>query len=122
MFVRRGRGWIAMVPLWALTACGGAPPSAPIPPGARIQVLASWSGAEQQAFEAVVAGFTRRTGVKVMYAGAPRGLADELAARIARAMSDEPDAPLQPRKSHHRTSPGRSFTSAALRSPSRPFR
>jgi ABC-type glycerol-3-phosphate transport system substrate-binding protein len=92
--IRRGHGWVVALPLLALAACGGSPVATPHLQGSRITVLGSWSGAEQQAFEAVLARFTRQTGITISYAGAPRRMADEIALRIAQGRL--PDVALLP--------------------------
>ena len=51
--------------------------------GARLQVLAVWSGTEQRRFEDVLAAFERRTGARVTYLSAGHRIADELAERRA---------------------------------------
>lgn len=52
-------------------------------PGRRIEVVAVWSGTEQQQFERVAAEFERRTGATVGYTSAGHGVATELEARFA---------------------------------------
>ena len=51
--------------------------------GQRIEVLAVWSGTEQERFEQVIEAFERSTGVEVDYTSAGRGVPDELDARFA---------------------------------------
>ena len=51
--------------------------------GDRVEVLAVWSGAEQQRFQLVLDDFERRTGVEVTYTSAGHGLATALGARLA---------------------------------------
>ena len=52
-------------------------------PGRRIEVLAVWSGSEQQHFERVTEAFQRRTGVTVAYSSTGHGVANELDTRFA---------------------------------------
>ncbi|MDQ4068244.1 MAG: ABC transporter substrate-binding protein [Actinomycetota bacterium] len=52
-------------------------------PGRHLEVLAVWSGTEQQQFQRVAAAFERRTGVTIGYTSAGHGLATELDSRIA---------------------------------------
>lgn len=51
--------------------------------GQRIEVLAVWSGTEQERFERVIGAFERATGVEVDYASAGHGVPAELDARFA---------------------------------------
>lgn len=51
--------------------------------GQQIEVLAVWSGTEQDRFERVIAEFERRTGVRVTYASAGHGVPADLGARMA---------------------------------------
>ena len=51
--------------------------------GQRIEVLAVWSGTEQERFEKVIEAFERATGVDVFYASAGHGVPAELDARFA---------------------------------------
>ena len=51
--------------------------------GQRIEVLAVWSGNEQQQFQRVAEAFERRTGVSVGYTSAGHGVAAELDTRFA---------------------------------------
>jgi len=51
-------------------------------PGARLEVMASWTGIEQTHFESVLADFSRRTGVVVTYTSGHRGLPALLDARL----------------------------------------
>ena len=66
-----------------LVACSTADdPRADTFPGQRIEVLAVWSGTEQQQFERVADAFERRTGATVEYTSAGHGVATELDARF----------------------------------------
>jgi ABC-type glycerol-3-phosphate transport system substrate-binding protein len=85
---------MAVLALLALAACRGSPDVAANLQGGRLQVLGSWSGEEQQAFEAVLDRFARQTGITITYAGAPRRMADEIAARVAQGRL--PDVALLP--------------------------
>ena len=51
--------------------------------GQRIEVLAVWSGTEQERFEQVIETFERATGVEVDYTSAGHGVPAELDARFA---------------------------------------
>lgn len=51
--------------------------------GQRIEVLAVWSGTEQERFEQVIEAFERATGVEVDYTSAGHGVPAELDARFA---------------------------------------
>lgn len=51
--------------------------------GQRIEVLAVWSGTEQERFERVLQAFERQTGVEVEYTSAGHGVPAELDARFA---------------------------------------
>ena len=51
--------------------------------GHRIEVLAVWSGTEQERFEKVIEAFERSTGVEVDYTSAGHGVPAELDARFA---------------------------------------
>ena len=67
------------------TACSGPGSDDAQLRGANIEVLAVWSGAEQERFEGVLAGFEERTGAEVTYTSAGHGIAPELATRLALA-------------------------------------
>jgi len=62
--------------------------------GARLEVLAAWSGTEQARFTAVLRGFSSRTGAVVTYASARQGVPQVLDARLA--AGDPPDVALLP--------------------------
>jgi ABC-type glycerol-3-phosphate transport system substrate-binding protein len=51
--------------------------------GARLVVLGAWSGSEQRQFEAVLHGFTERTGASVTYVSAEHSVPAALDARFA---------------------------------------
>ena len=73
-----GRLVLALVLLVTLTtaACGGGGG------GSSVTVLGSWTGDEQRAFQTVIAGFEKSTGIRVTYTGtrdADSVLADEVA-------------------------------------------
>lgn len=51
--------------------------------GQRIEVLAVWSGTEQERFERVIDAFERMTGVEIAYTSAGHGVPAELDARFA---------------------------------------
>lgn len=84
--------WTALL-LLLLAACssgGGASGLA----GERLEVLATWSGAEQDRFGLVLEEFERQTGAVVTYASAQHRLPDVLAARLA--AGDPPDVAVLP--------------------------
>jgi alpha-glucoside transport system substrate-binding protein len=74
-----------LLALAALAAsCTTTPPGGePSLHGQRIEVLAVWSGTEQERFEKVIEAFERVTGVDVVYASAGHGVPAELDARFA---------------------------------------
>lgn len=86
--------WTALL-LVLLTACGGGGGggSAGLV-GERVEVLASWSGAEADRFGLVLREFERRTGAVVRYTSARNRVPDELAARLA--AGDPPDVAVLP--------------------------
>lgn len=63
-------------------ACTGTGPAAGLR-GQHIEVMAVWSGAEQEQFERVLDAFERRTGVTVDYTSAGHGIATDLGTRLA---------------------------------------
>jgi ABC-type glycerol-3-phosphate transport system substrate-binding protein len=69
----------------ALAGCAsgtaGAPPASLR--GQRIEVLATWSGAEQEHFAAVLADFSRRTGAVVRYTSTKHRMVEALDQRLA---------------------------------------
>jgi alpha-glucoside transport system substrate-binding protein len=83
--VARGRRWaIFAVATVVLTACSDADGGGgEALRGQRIEVLAVWSGSEQEQFQRVAEAFERRTGVRVGYTSAGHGVAAELETRIA---------------------------------------
>ncbi|HEX7521991.1 MAG TPA: ABC transporter substrate-binding protein [Acidimicrobiia bacterium] len=62
--------------------------------GARLRVLAVWTGAEARRFAAVIRAFEAHTGVVIDYVSTGNRIADELAAR--RAAHDLPDVAFVP--------------------------
>ncbi len=62
--------------------------------GARLRVLAVWTGAEARRFAAVIRAFEAHTGVVIDYVSTGDRIADELAAR--RAAHDLPDVAFVP--------------------------
>ncbi|MGB8649768.1 MAG: ABC transporter substrate-binding protein [Mycobacteriales bacterium] len=67
-----------------LAACtGGAPKTSRPLRGARLEVLATWSGAEQERFARVLDAFERSTGAVVTYTSASHRLPEVLDARLA---------------------------------------
>lgn len=79
------RAWavlLAAVAGLALAACADAAPSGGLR-GARLEVVAVWTGAEQRRFEPVLRAFEAATGVSVAYRPAGHDVADELDARLA---------------------------------------
>src|SRR5205809_568547 len=63
-------------------------------PGVKLRVLGAWSGSEQAQFEAVLKGFTARTGATVTYTSAQHRVPAVLDARFA--AGDPPDVALLP--------------------------
>ncbi|HET9443653.1 MAG TPA: ABC transporter substrate-binding protein [Acidimicrobiales bacterium] len=78
---------LALVALTVAGACAGRPAGegegASRFPGRRIEVMAVWSGAEQEAFQAVARRFERATGATVGYTSAGHSMAAALDARLA---------------------------------------
>ena len=64
-------------------ACVASGSEARLARGQTVEVLAVWTGVEQQHFARVVADFHARTGVSVTYTSASAGVADALARRVA---------------------------------------
>jgi alpha-glucoside transport system substrate-binding protein len=69
--------------LVASAACAGPESEAKLAPRQVIEVLAVWTGAEQQRFARVVADFETRTGDSVTYTSASSGVPQALAVRVA---------------------------------------
>src|SRR5687768_7311237 len=87
--MKRRLGALLAVVVLAMTACGvqrdeeGAEPTEqPEQIGGSVEIAAKWSGAEQEAFEAVLADFTEQTGTKVTYTSA----GDEIATVLRTAI------------------------------------
>ena len=72
--------WLLLLP-----ACshGRQPAEFPDLHGVRLTVLGDWSGAEQQRFERVLAGFTNRSGARLRYIPAHGAVSVALDARLA---------------------------------------
>jgi alpha-glucoside transport system substrate-binding protein len=85
----RARAALLLVPLLALPACTGTGSVEEQLRGERLEVLASWSGAEAQRMGDVLAEFERRTGTSVSYASARHRMADELGARLAQGRAPD---------------------------------
>ena len=83
---------------WAPRSCRAPRTSRPTAfarlPGAQLRVLGAWSGSEQTQFEAVLHGFTERTGASVTYISAEHSVPAALDARFA--AGDPPDVALLP--------------------------
>lgn len=78
--------WAGVLALAALVmvSCTHSPPAHDLRlSGQRIEVLAVWSGTEQQRFQEVLLAFEQATGVTVDYTSAGHGVAAELDARLA---------------------------------------
>ena len=73
-----------MVTLATASCAGGTPHAAPPAlRGAHLEVLAVWSGAEQQRFERVLRAFERQTGATVTYTSAGHSVPEAVDARLA---------------------------------------
>jgi ABC-type glycerol-3-phosphate transport system substrate-binding protein len=77
-----------LLPLLVAAAMAGCASGAATAPeaqlqGQRLEVLATWSGAEQQRFGAVLADFSRRTGAVVRYTSTQHRIAEVLDQRLA---------------------------------------
>jgi ABC-type glycerol-3-phosphate transport system substrate-binding protein len=66
-----------------MSACAADSLPAERPQPKTIEVMAAWSGAEQQNFERVIGAFEQQTGVRVTYTSASASVPAALAARIA---------------------------------------
>ncbi|MDQ3898171.1 MAG: ABC transporter substrate-binding protein [Actinomycetota bacterium] len=87
---RLARGALALaVAVIVLAACSHSTGGDEGLRGARIEVLAVWSGSEQEQFQRVAAAFERRTGVTVAYSSAGHGVATELDSRFAEDRSPD---------------------------------
>jgi alpha-glucoside transport system substrate-binding protein len=86
--MRRRLGASLAVVVLAMAACaqqqedGAEPTEQPEQIGGSVEIAAKWSGAEQEAFEAVLAEFTEQTGTKVTYTSA----GDEIATVLRTAI------------------------------------
>jgi alpha-glucoside transport system substrate-binding protein len=69
--------------LLVVPACAASATPAPDLAGQRVEVLATWSGVEQERFARVLDRFAERTGAVVSYTSARHRLPDELAERLA---------------------------------------
>ena len=81
-----GRIAVAAAVAVLATACSsgaGSTADAPDLRGHRLEVLAVWTGAEQEAFEGVLRGFEKGTGADVTYTPAGHGVASALNARLS---------------------------------------
>jgi alpha-glucoside transport system substrate-binding protein len=80
----RGIAVVVLIALAAASCSAGARRSAGQPDlrGERIEVLAVWTGSEQEAFTAVLRRFEQRSGASVTYTAAGRGMAAALDARV----------------------------------------
>lgn len=100
---RRARGpAIAIAAMLVLTACGGGASSdddtkLPSLAGRSVEVAAVWSGAEQEAFAKVIAGFEKKTGAKVSYVSTGDDIAKELRTKLKGKAA--PDIAILPRPS-----------------------
>ena len=77
---------VAVLTAWAATSCSVTPRGSPAHPdlrGERIEVLAVWSGGEQEAFLEVLRRFEQRSGASVTYTAVGRGMAAALDGRVA---------------------------------------
>jgi alpha-glucoside transport system substrate-binding protein len=77
---------MAVLTVWTATSCSVASPGPGGPPdlrGQRLEVLAVWSGSEQEAFTAVLRRFEQLSGASVTYSAVGRGMAAALDARVA---------------------------------------
>lgn len=74
------------------------PPPKPVPtgPGTKsITVIANWTGGEREAFQAVLDGFTAKTGIQVAYESARDNLEPVVRTRVAGG--NPPDVVMEPR-------------------------
>ena len=85
-------GLVALIVL--STACTSGDTSSSALRGARLEVLAVWTGTEQQRFSEVIREFEAETGVVVRYVPAGHSIADVLAER--RARNELPDVAFIP--------------------------
>jgi alpha-glucoside transport system substrate-binding protein len=77
---------MAVLTVWTATSCSVASRGSGGPPdlrGQRLEVLAVWSGSEQEAFTAVLRRFEQLSGASVTYSAVGRGMAAALDARVA---------------------------------------
>lgn len=81
--LRAGAAAAAVIMLCA-SCVGRAAPAVEDLSGSSLEVLASWSGVEQQRFEQVLRAFERRTGAVVHYTSADRKVTEVLTERLAR--------------------------------------
>jgi ABC-type glycerol-3-phosphate transport system substrate-binding protein len=80
---RRRAAVLALAAVLTATACDGDTHKSGELAGQTVEVAATWSGAEQQTFQAVLDAFTRKTGATVRYTSGGNDLAVLLNTRIA---------------------------------------